>query len=90
MTTQRIVTAPMGAWKWQAAYRVATYAARPDQSGIIRWWSASWSGKYSEPQLRRAGLWDQLPHGSIHRRALTAEEIAQGAAHRMGAREVQP
>lgn len=69
MTTQRIVTSQRGSWRWQDAFRIATYEARPDAAGRLRWYSTGQSGKYSSPQLRRLGV--DLPHGSIHRRLVT-------------------
>ena len=83
MRQQRIVTSEMGSWKWQNAYRIATYEARAGVDGVLRWWSVGRSGKYSDPQLRRYGYSDRLMWGGIHRKALTVEEQADWRIGRM-------
>lgn len=71
-TTQRIVTHEMGSWKWQDAYCVATYEARPDRQGRLRWYSVEHGPKRSRPQLDRMGITDELTDvGSIHRRLVS-------------------
>ena len=62
---KRIVTSQRGSWRWQNAFRIATYEARLDRNGVMRYWSVDLSPKYSEPQLRRAGI-DYIK-GSAHR-----------------------
>ena len=82
MRQQRIVTSEMGSWKWQNAYRIATYEALAGVDGVLRWWSVGRSCKYSAPQLRRYGHAD-LMRGGIHRKALTVEEQADWRIGRM-------
>ncbi len=82
MTQDRIVTSAMGSWKWQPAFRIATYEARAGKDGVLRWWSTGRSSKYSAPQLRRYGH-DDLPHGSIHRKPLSVEDQAAWRLNRM-------
>ena len=65
--TRRVVTSQMGSWKWQAAYRVTWYKAHLAQNGKVVWRSIGIGRKYSEPQLKRLGLWD-LVHGGLHNR----------------------
>lgn len=83
MTTERIVTSQMGSWKWQDAYRIATYEAAAGKDGKLRWWSVGRSGKWSQPQLKKQGYWDSIPYGSLHRKELSVEEAAQWRMDRM-------
>lgn len=65
MIKRRIVTSCRGSWRWQNAYRIATYAPALLKNGKLVWKSISTSPKYSWPQLVRSGL-DSLPMGSLH------------------------
>jgi hypothetical protein len=65
---KQIVTSQMGSWRWQKAYRIAEYAPRVTCDGRVILRSISRSGKYSWPQLRRAGWISALGSnvGSLH------------------------
>lgn len=82
MTAQRIVTSQRGSWRWQKAYRIATYAPSIGRDGVIRWWSIGRSAKYSLPQLVRNGSWG-MQHGSLHRKALGVADAAEWRLERM-------
>jgi disulfide oxidoreductase YuzD len=83
MTTHRIVTSAKGAWKWQDAYRVATYMAAPDKHDVLRWWSKDITRKYSRPQLGKNFL--AMTHGSAHRKILSVAEQCEWRLERIAA-----
>ncbi|MFA5234470.1 MAG: hypothetical protein WC390_08740 [Sulfurimonas sp.] len=76
LSTRRVVTEQMGSWKWQNAYRVATYKAHLAQNGRVLWVSVSHSPKYSRPQLKRKG-WDSIDSGSLHNVGVKREEAVK-------------
>ena len=63
--TRRIVTAPMGSWRWQNAYKIATYGMKLAKNGKVLWESVGSSRKLSYPQIESLNL-DHLAHGSLH------------------------
>jgi len=78
--TYRIVAHERGSWKWQDAYSIATYVARRDRNGNLRWYSEGYGSraKYSMPQLHRMAFTDIVAGalkrkiGSIHRQLVRA------------------
>jgi len=72
---RRIVSECRGSWRWQDAYRVATYRLGRGVDGALRWYVASRSCKLSWPQILRAAHDRDLPAGTIHRRAFTCGDV---------------
>ena len=74
MKKESIVTACMGSWKWQNAYRVATYRPRLAKNGKVVWESVGQSNKMSQPQLIRNG-WEYSDFmGSFHNSQVRRDE----------------
>ena len=69
--TKRIVVTQQGSWKWQDAFRIATYVAKLADNGKVVWESVSQSCKFSEPQLRARGI--DYPHGGLHNQQISKE-----------------
>lgn len=74
MKKESIVSSCMGSWKWQNAYRVATYHPRLAKNGKVVWESVACSGKMSEPQLIRNGWKYSDFLGSFHNHPIRREE----------------
>ena len=72
-----IVTHPRGSWKWQDAYVIAEYVPVALNSGKIVWKSVGHSNKFSKPQLRSMGLWDNLHHYSLHMKPVNKKDIIE-------------
>ncbi len=81
MRLTRVVTTPRGSWRWQQAYRLATYAPAQTRRGRMVWRRVEASGKISEPQMRRCGI--TATHGGLHMRRVTDATIRE-AARRAG------
>ena len=72
--TARVVSVPRGSWRWQNAYTISHYQPYRTRDGRWIWRSIGRQrGKWSAPQLRRAGI--SLDHGSLHNRPLSADDL---------------
>ena len=81
--TSAIVTTPQGSWRWQKAFRVASYeAAERIGDGVVVWRSVEQGRKRSINQLP-AGL----PAGSLHncpvRRADAVAAVGESRVRRL-------
>lgn len=75
-TIDRIVSTPRGSWRWQNAYRIASYAPHRTKDG--RWiWRSLGRGraKLSMPQIRRRAYWARLDIGSLHNRPISPDDL---------------
>lgn len=77
-TARRIVTEQRGSWRWQDAFRIATYEQYTTRDGRLVWRSVDRSRKLSLPQIRALGL-GGLRHGSLHHKPVLAPHVAAEA-----------
>jgi hypothetical protein len=69
-----MVAEARGTWRWQDAYRIATYGVRRTRDGRLLWYSYSRSRKLSEPQVRREG-WHYDTEGTLHHRPIEGDVL---------------
>lgn len=64
-TTKRIVTEKRGSWKWQDAFRLATYIVVKAKTGKYIWRAIDRSEKFAHTKTTRC-LWETYKTGSLH------------------------
>lgn len=74
-TVSRIVSSPRGSWRWQDAYRIATYAPSRTKDGRWIWQSIGSGPKLSMPQIRRNPRYAGLAVGSLHHRPISPDDL---------------
>lgn len=71
-TLQRIVTERRGSWKWQDAYRIATYAPRLRANGAGYVWQSLYRGPKFAKTRANGARWLALRSGSLHNKPARA------------------
>ncbi len=71
-TVQRVVTERRGSWKWQDAYRIATYTPRLRASGAGYVWVSVYRGPKFAKTLANQDRYCDLRSGSLHHRPARA------------------
>lgn len=74
-TTRRICARPRGAWKWQDAYAITTYAIRRTRDLRYVWTCYDRGSKRSLPQLRQADGKYSYRFGGLHNRPARAGDL---------------
>ena len=65
----RVVTSQKGSWRWQDAYRIATYEAHTTRDGRLIFRSLGRGDKFAATKAT-AGYWNKYSTGSLHNTAI--------------------